>query len=373
MKKRWAALILCLLLALQVGLPPASAVGDVYFVGAEENILPLSDVTMPFWSNNYLYISPSVFTDAARDSLKIGMSQSSDGSWVALYWGSRALLFKKGVSYAEDQDGKRYYPGVSERNGELFVPAALVADFFGIRYSVLKVAHGSLVWLRTRDFILGEDLFTNAASNVMAQRYEDYQAAKRANEGPVDPEPETPPEELIFGKPLYLCVKADEETPALLNLLDRYDGYMTFFCTPEYLAENDDLLRRMAGSGHAIGILAREGEGLPPVTEQLRAGNEALVRATFEKTRLVRVEQAAAETVQQLLAEGYRPDPSVLKGESLRNSNRASELLRAMNTARGTAVVWLEDVNLSAMTSFLTLAARADDHCVPLTETVPIS
>lgn len=373
MKKRWAALVMSVLLVLQMGAAPATAAGNVYFVGAEENILPLSDVTMPFWEGSYLYISAGIFTDTARESLKIGTSQGSDGSWVALYWGSRALLFKKGVAYAEDQDGRRHYPGAAERNGQLFVPAGLVADFFGLRYSVLKVPRGSLVWLRTRNFLLDEDLFTNAAYNVMEDRYADYQAAKRENNGPVDPAPEIPPEEVIFGKPLYLCVRASDRTAEMLDLLDRYKGCMTFFCTPEFLAENDDLLRRMVGSGHAVGILAEQGEGLPPVEEQLRAGNESLVRATAEKTRLVRVENADPETLQQLLTAGWCTDVSQLKGETLRAGDRADDLLRRMNTTRGIAAVWLTEVHPSVLMTFLTLANRAEDNCLPLTETVNLS
>lgn len=373
MKKRWAALVLCLLLILPMGLLPVHAAGDVYFVGAEENILPLSDATMPFWNGYYLYISPSVFADAARDSLKIATSQGSDGSWVALYWGSRALLFKKGVNYAEDQDGKLYFPGAVERNGEIFVPAALVADFFSIRYSVLSVPHGSLVWLRTRSFILSEDLFTNAAANVMEQRYADYQAVKRENQGPVVPEPEIPPEELIFGKPLYVCMEADERTPEVLDLLDRYDGYMTFFCTPAYMEKNHDLLRRITGSGHAIGILAQAEDGLLAVTEQILAANAQLAQATCSMTRLVRVEGAGPELIQSLLTEGWCPDASQLSAATLRDSVEAGVLFRSMSSSYGTAAVWLENFQPSAVMSFMYSANRADDPCLPLTETVPLT
>ena len=53
MKKRWIAGLLCVLLLFQLG-APVRAAGSVYFVAAEESVLPLTDATMPFWANGYL-------------------------------------------------------------------------------------------------------------------------------------------------------------------------------------------------------------------------------------------------------------------------------------------------------------------------------
>ena len=53
MKKRWAAGILCILLLFQLS-SPVQAAGKVYFVAAEESVLPLSDASMPFWHGGYL-------------------------------------------------------------------------------------------------------------------------------------------------------------------------------------------------------------------------------------------------------------------------------------------------------------------------------
>ena len=56
MKKRWAMGLLCCLLLFQLAFP-AKAAGSVYFVAAEESVLPVTDATMPFWANGYLYLS----------------------------------------------------------------------------------------------------------------------------------------------------------------------------------------------------------------------------------------------------------------------------------------------------------------------------
>ena len=372
--KKWTAMVLCVLMLFQLSAVPSQAAGNVYFTGAEANILPLSDATMPFWKDNYLYVPSTMFSGAARDSLQVGYSLGSDGSWVALYWGSRALLCKKGADYAEDQSGRLYYPGAVERNGIIFVPAGVVANFFNLKYSVSAVRNGSLVWLRSKNFILTEEIFLDAAAGVMDQRYRDY----TSSENVVEPEPETPPtlEELISGKRLYLCARATEQTGALLDILDRYDSQMTFFCTADFMAENHDLLRRMDATGHGIGILAEGGEDLPPVAEQLERANRELEQAACTRTRLVRVENAEAETMADLLTRGYCTELSVMKESrtTLTNSNRANELFRSMTTSRKTAVVWLDDqVSSGGLVTFLSQASRADAPCVPLRETTTIS
>ena len=62
MKKRWVMGLLCCLLLFQLAFP-AKAAGSVYFVAAEESVLPVTDATMPFWANGYLYVPASVFTN----------------------------------------------------------------------------------------------------------------------------------------------------------------------------------------------------------------------------------------------------------------------------------------------------------------------
>ena len=56
MKKRWAMGLLCCLLLFQLAFP-AKAAGSVYFVAAEESVLPVTDATMPFWANGEKYFT----------------------------------------------------------------------------------------------------------------------------------------------------------------------------------------------------------------------------------------------------------------------------------------------------------------------------
>ena len=50
--RRKLAMLLCLLLLIQLSLIPAYGAERVYFTAVGNNVLPLSDSTMPFWSSS---------------------------------------------------------------------------------------------------------------------------------------------------------------------------------------------------------------------------------------------------------------------------------------------------------------------------------
>ena len=165
MKKRWAAGILCILLLFQLS-SPVQAAGKVYFVAAEESVLPLSDASMPFWHGGYLYVAASVFT-----SLGASVINNTAKGLMVLEKERRALLFDRNKGTVQDSSGTSYAPGAVQSGGTVFVPASMVAGFFGLQYSVTDVPNGTLVWLRSPDFGMSIRSFANAATYSMEERY----------------------------------------------------------------------------------------------------------------------------------------------------------------------------------------------------------
>ena len=128
--------------------------------------------------------------------------------------------------------------------------------------------------------------------------------------------------------------------------MDRANGWATFYCTPDFLESNGELLRRMTASGHAVGILAESGED---TAEQLRRGNEALYRATLGKTRLA-----------------YVPDAEDYKLES---SSNASALMKRVSARRGDVSVWLgTTASAAGLREFVISAQGAGHYCRAMTE-----
>lgn len=331
MKKRWAMGLLCCLLLFQLAFP-AKAAGSVYFVAAEESVLPVTDATMPFWANGYLYVPASVFTN-----LGISVINNTAKKMTVLEKDRRAMLFDWAKGTAQDSSGSLFTPGVIQSGGLVFVPASTVANFFGLQYSVTDVTNGYLVWLRSPDFGMSAKDFANAATYNMEERYNAYNRDATSSTTPNVPVTPSAP---TRGARIHLCLEADQRTSGLLDALDRANGWATFYCTPDFLESNGELLRRMAASGHAVGILAESGED---TAEQLRRGNEALYRATLGKTRLAYVPDAEKTELQALEEVGWRClTPSMDRSDyKLESSSNASALMKRVSARRGDVSVWL--------------------------------
>lgn len=380
MKKRAAALALCALLIFQMAAPPAGAAGSVYFTAAGNEILPLNDSTMPFWSDGYLYIASSIFTGQVNKSLGVAYlpSSTSNPNLCILYGGGRSLMFDLNRSFARDTDGNVIFLGAVRRNGEIFVPASAVADFFGLEYSVTpltvstvtEASYGALVWLRRPNFGLSEKDFINAAVSQIAMRYTQYVQERDRGDEPQDNPGGSA--ETWGGVNIYLCLEAGSNTAALLDVLDEYGAQATFFCSPEFLSGQGDLLRRMAATGQAVGLLADAGDPARTAAEQLEAGNRALAQATMGKTRLARLRNGDARALREVRERGFFCPTAELdrSGHELRSSAQADALIRQVSARRGDVRVWLADTaGAAGLRAFLEAAGQTEARCAALTET----
>ena len=205
MKKRAAALALCL--ALCLALAPAAAeaaeaAGSIYITAAGNDILPLDDATMPFWSDGYLYVASSIFTGQVNKSLGVAYlpSSVSNPNLCILYAGTRSLMFDINGNFVRDTDGNVSFRGAIRQGGEVFVPASVVAEFFHLEYSVTPLtvstaggaSYGALVWLRQPNFGLSEKHFINAAFSQISMRYEQYLRERQPEEVGVENPPGGP-------------------------------------------------------------------------------------------------------------------------------------------------------------------------------------
>jgi len=380
MKRRAAALVLCLLLVFQLSIPPARAADRVYFTAVGSYVLPLSDNTMPFWSGGYVYVASSIFTGTARETLGISQVFNSEQKRLVLYGGGRSLTFTLSANCALDDDGNAYYPGAVQRNGTVFVPANVVSRYFDLVYSVIEVEHGSMVWLRQPDYSASDKLYAAAARYQLNTVYADYIRAKESVP-PVESSPNVPSrpsasadgeDAELSGKEIALCLEAGNAAASLLDALSGYDAGAALFFTPEELERQGDTLRRMAAGGVSVGILADAADPDRTVEEQLEAGNAALFRATCGKTRLAYIRNAGPQALQAAGAAGFRClQPEVdWSGRSLRSAPDARALIQRLAGRRGGAAVWLgEDVSPAGLRAFLSGVRKEEGRCAAYTET----
>lgn len=374
MKKKLLSVLACVMLLVQLA-APAAAAGSVYFTAVNMSVLELSDATMPFWSNGYLYVAGSVFSSYSKE-LGVSYSYNAAKEKVVLYVNGdkvRSLIFDLNKDYAQDQSGNMYFQKPLVRNGVIFLPVALVAQSFGLSYSAIPVERGYLVWIRTQAVELSEQLFADAATYPMETRYNQYLKSQEIDQpGTViteDGETQRP-----SGRGIYLSFRAsDPDTvSALLDTLDQYDSQAAFYCTVNFLRQEDALLRRMVATGQAIGIVADAAEPGWTVSEQLAAGNAALEAATCGKTRLARLENVSDQTAADVAAMGYCCLwPDLDEGDTpLSSGTAASALLRRVEGRSGDVSVWLgEGSTALGLQAFLSGAHTAGDRCLAMTET----
>ena len=374
-KRKLLAALACLVLLIQLAAPAAGAAGTVYFTAVNMSVLELSDATMPFWSDGYLYVPGSVFANYSKE-LGVSYSYNAAKEKVTLYANGetmRYLLFDLNRDYAEDQAGNMYFQKPLVRGGVIFLPVSLVAQCFGLSYSTIPVERGYLVWVRTQAVELSERIFADAATYPMETRYNQYlknQETDQSDGGTT----ETDGTQSTSGQQVYLCIRAEDgdTVSALLDVLDQYDSQAAFYCTLDFLENEDALLRRMTATGQAIGIVADAAEAGWTVSEQLAAGNAALEAATCGKTRLARLENVSDQTAADVAAMGYCCLWPELDRSSypLSDSSSASVLLRRVSGRGGAVSVWLEDGTTTAgLRAFLAGLQSSGDQCLAMTET----
>ena len=374
MRRKLAALLLCLLLVFQMSAVPSEAAGTVYFTAVNKNVLSLSDATMPFWSGGYLYVPSTIFTGVGRD-LGVSYYPNIAKQTVLLYVDDTiysSLVFDLNKDYAIDNEGNMYFQKPIQRGGVIFLPISLIARCFGLLYSTVEVDRGYLVWVRNPDMDMEERYFADAARSRMDYEYSQY----LRNQGTAAEEtvPEQSEPSVVTGQRIYLSMEAAESVAvsSLLDTLDRYDAQAAFYCTAGFLEEAGDLLRRMSAAGQAIGLIADAADDRP-VTEQLEAGNRLLSQAASVKTRLAWIRNATAEAVAEAEAAGFcclTPDLD-RSAYPLSSIGAADTLFQRVTSRSGAVTVWLGDgANAAGLGSFLSAAEAADDRCLAMTETV---
>ena len=375
MKRKLAALLLCLLLVFQMAAVPSEAAGTVYFTAVNKNVLALSDATMPFWSGGYLYVPSTIFTGVGRD-LGVSYYPNIAKQTVLLYVDDTiysSLVFDLNKDYAIDNEGNMYFQKPIQRGGVIFLPISLIARCFGLLYSTVEVDRGYLVWVRNTDMDMEERYFADAARSRMDYEYNQYLRSQSAvvEEGTTADETEPP---AVTGQRIYLSVEASDPAAvsSLLDTLDRYDAQAAFYCTEEFLEESGDLLRRMSATGQAIGLIADAGDPRP-VAEQLEAGNRLLSQAASVKTRLAWIRDGDSEAAAEAETAGFcclTPDLD-RAAYPLSSTGAADTLFQRVTSRSGAVTVWLGDgANATGLGTFLAAAEAADDRCLAMTETV---
>lgn len=376
---RGIAMLFAVLVLTQAVSAPAAAAGTVFFTATNETILPLSDATMPFWSDGYLYISSAAFSGG---SLGFYYSRNTIKQTVVLYTSNRALIFHLDTGTVMDSQFNSYWPPAVVRGSRVFLPVSTIADYFGLTYTYTRVSHGYLIRLCNAEAVLSDATFVDAARSQLASRYSQYLGTDETSTRPaVVPVPgtsagKTPEEETaetpgVDGKLIHLCVLADEsETAGMIRTLRGQNAAATIFFTEKQIRANGDLVRQAVACGQTVGLTV-DALDSRTVADQLEDANAALFRAAAVKTRVCVVRNGGDTPRASARKAGYCPITAEIdrSAAGLRNAAGAESLLRRAAARKGAVTVWLGDgATAAGVRKFLTAAKKGGNGLAGLTE-----
>lgn len=382
--RRTAALLFTTLLVAQMVCIPVAAGNSIYFTAINDTVLPLSDSTMPFWSEGYLYVSSSTFSD---NGLGLYYSGNTITQKVVLCTYGKALIFHLNTGTVTDNNYNDYWPPAVVRGSQVFLPVSLVAEYFGFTYSYSRVEHGYLVRVRNSESVLKDSTFIDAAHSQLTSRYSRYLKSKttttqiqtkttqiptvsKNKETKAKIEKEENPE--IKGKTVHLCFQAGntDRTAEVLNVLKKSGDTATIYFTKNQIQNHGNLVRQAVACGQSVG-LAVNTSAQSTVKQQLDAANNALFDAASLKTRLYIVKSGSGTARKTVQVDGYCClTPEIDRSSSgLQDSGSADSLLRQVTAHNGAVTVWLSDhVYAAGLRAFISAAKAAGDGLTGLTE-----
>ncbi len=349
-KKIRRALARLLTLALCLGLfaPMPARAAALYFTSVNDNLLPLSADTMPFWSGGNLYVPFTVF-DGRTTGVDLGLScgYGRDRSTVSIFNLRRILTFDLTTGFAWDDQAQSTVPGGAiVRNGRPYVSLGTVCSFFGLDYSYASISYvsqGFLVRIKSGAVVLSDSAFLDAAWNSVQWRLQEYNQSLNPVSPPTQTTPSPPAQEPEAGVSAYLAFRCEsgEGVAEILDVLEDAEDRALFLLAPEALERESALARRILGSGHSLGVLARE-EELDQVREELETGARLAEGAAHLRLTLADVPEALRETLQKEGWVCWEETAAMSPAEGMGASTFAANVLRRLSGRTGSVYLSLE-------------------------------
>jgi len=271
MKKRIAAVIitLCVLTAL-TPLVSLAAVTP-YFMAVNDTLLDFNETTMPFVSGSEIFIPVKVLEEF--DIWSVGSAREERILVCRGVYRYLDFITKPGETKTTDQYGNTLdWPAARRVGDRFYVPLNQVCAFFGLRSEIYDIKREIIPdeQMRMIRIISGSSIntptFEGLNRNALRAAYNKYQASiapQTPPPGATNPPPPVEPTPDYSGVTIHLSFYdiSSGSAGGVLDFLDTQAafGYQCcFFVSAADIADNPDVIRRIAGSGHSIGIKLTE-------------------------------------------------------------------------------------------------------------------
>ena len=260
--------VVILLLALLV-LPLFTGASAVYFTMINANSPePLSNATMPFLRDGIYHVPVSTLE-------RLGIAFSSTTNGFRLFSSGNLNHYvefdlEAGANFTADGSAMLVIPVA--QGGTFFLPVGTAGGtspllaFFGVGFRVISTSPAPTLRLYRGLGNLSHDAVLQDAEALFGlnERFQNFVNPGWQNPPPLPPQPTPTPEptpEPTPSVPTLVSlsfVGLNENTGDLLDALEEARILSAFFVTAEDIYQQPDLIRRIAGQGHQLGIFLEE-------------------------------------------------------------------------------------------------------------------
>lgn len=279
---KWMAAVLTAALLLCVLIFPASGSSSIYLMAVNDKVVKLPIDNMPLVSGSQLYIPyTTLSSDVTGINLGVRAKYNSSRGTLTVTNGQQTVTFDIRKNTANDAWGTEVDARALIRNSMAYLPIGWLCSYFdSLKYSLSSTPYGTLVRLTNDAVVLDDAEFIDAATDNLRQVWEDYQknltpsSPATSPSTPPSPSPSTStvpePEPVV-----YLAFRWSDRAAEVADVLERYGQQALFFFAPNELVNHDDLVRRLVGQGHQVG-LTLTGSDSSSCLAQLTAGRQLL-------------------------------------------------------------------------------------------------
>lgn len=320
------AVLLLAALLLGLGTSYASSTPPIFLMAVNDRVVDIMRMTggnIPMVVDSVLYVPYTMLSsDATGVNLGVNARYNPFQRAVTVTGGQLGVYFDPTTNTAYDINGDLLDIRAIVRNSVVYLPIDWICNYFAIiTYSVIRTEYGTLVRVKNNAAWLTDAGFIDAAGSLLesnARRYLEYINPKPSPTQVATPQPtRTPAPETAeptpsvvptdppgTGASLSLAFRMGPLADRIAGILEDMKQRALFLFTPEELSENDDLVRRLAATGHWFGLVL-EGETAEECLSQAEAGRQVLAAAAKCTVLTVTTDHLTPETKTALEEAGY--------------------------------------------------------------------
>ena len=248
MKKSFLAYCLAAAVLLSVLISASADTSGISFTAVGDNLEPLNHA--PSYSGGVTYVPASVFS-----AFGVYLNYFDSDATALLYNGSKQIFFNMTDGGASDSLGTEYEVSAIFKGGQVYVPVSWVCVYFGLSYSYISGnGNGDIVRIKNGTEVLTDKQFLDSTSLTMKYYYNEYYGTTATPTPSPGVSPSPGAEDEDHSSTYIFLSFVGMPDGKLLDSLSRFAYSASFFVTEEQAKAQPDMLRRIYGSGHNIGI-----------------------------------------------------------------------------------------------------------------------